>query len=80
MADRLSELSTSNALLGAALAELRSYRISYAIADALIGVGVTDAELSEFFDLAANAAPADKTLKERADMLRDEVASARELG
>jgi hypothetical protein len=57
MADRLSELSASNALLGAALTELRTTRISNATADALVRVSVTDAEFAEFLDLAARDAP-----------------------
>jgi len=55
--DRLAELSSSNALLAAALAELRDGGISNATADALVGVEVTDRELSEFLDLAAREAP-----------------------
>jgi hypothetical protein len=55
--DRLTELSDSNALLASALAELRGGGISNATADALVGVRVTDGELSEFLDLAARDAP-----------------------
>jgi hypothetical protein len=59
MGDRLDELSRSNALLNVALTELRGYRISIAIAEALFGVGVTDAQFSEFLDLAARDIPPD---------------------
>lgn len=47
------ELASSNALLTAALQELRGSGMSNAVADALVSVSVTDAELAEFLDLAA---------------------------
>jgi hypothetical protein len=55
--DRLAELADGNALLGSALSQLRDKGISNATADALVGVGVTDAELAEFLALAARDVP-----------------------
>jgi hypothetical protein len=52
-AGRLSELTSSSALLAAALAELRSTGLSDSTAEALVSSKVADVELSEFLALAA---------------------------
>ncbi len=58
--DRLSELSSSNALLRSALTELRSEGISNATADALVSARIADVELSEFLSLAAREVRGDQ--------------------